>query len=201
MCKFCWADRNAAEAFEFLCRNTQRLFCAAGEGRSLTCSCEPFEILAGANRVIPVPAGPPAQRLAMLAAFTARRDDLGTTHHDAGTMRMGDAIADAVTNDFGRIHDTTNCYVAGPALFPTIGSPNPMLTGVALGRRTGDLLNRNVLPVSGRCLMVRQPLSASGGSPDLLVAAWRISTGKWLATAMRGYAYSITRPKCLKILP
>ena len=107
---------------------------------------EPFEILASATSVIPVPAGPATQRLATLAAFTARRDDLGTTHHDAGTMRMGDTIADAVTNDFGRIHDTTNCYVAGPALFPTLGSPNPMLTGVALGRRTGDLLNRNVLP-------------------------------------------------------
>ena len=59
---------------------------------------------------------------------------------------MGDNIADAVTNDFGRIHDTTNCYIAGPALFPTSGSPNPMLTGVALGRRTGDLLNASVLP-------------------------------------------------------
>lgn len=107
---------------------------------------EPFEILASATSVIPVPAGSAAQRLTTLAAFKARRDDLGTTHHDAGTMRMGDTIADAVTNDFGRIHDTTNCYVAGPALFPTIGSPNPMLTGVALGRRTGDLLNHNVLP-------------------------------------------------------
>jgi len=107
---------------------------------------EPFEILASATRIIPVPAGSVAQRLQTLAAFRARRDDLGTTHHDAGTMRMGDDIADAVTNDFGRIHDTANCYVAGPALFPTIGSPNPMLTGVALGRRTGDLLNRHVLP-------------------------------------------------------
>ena len=86
---------------------------------------EPFDILAGANPVIPVPAGTQAQRLAALAAFKGRRDDLGTTHHDAGTMRMGDNIADAVTNDFGRIHDTTNCYVAGPALFPTVGSPNP----------------------------------------------------------------------------
>ena len=105
---------------------------------------EPFEILAGAG-VVPVPAGTAAQRLAALAAFKNRRDDLGTTHHDAGTMRMGDTIADAVTNDFGRIHDTTNCYVACPALFPSSGSPNPMLTGVALGRRAGDLLNRNVL--------------------------------------------------------
>jgi hypothetical protein len=107
---------------------------------------EPFEILASGTTVIPVPAGTLAQRLATLASFKNRRDDLGTTHHDAGTMRMGDNIADAVTNDFGRIHDTTNCYVAGPALFPTTGSPNPMLTGVALGRRTGDLLNASVLP-------------------------------------------------------
>ena len=61
-------------------------------------------------------------------------------------MRMGDNVADSVTNDFGRIHDVTNAYVAGPALFPTVGSPNPMLTGVALGRRTGDLLSANVFP-------------------------------------------------------
>jgi len=107
---------------------------------------ERFDILASATRVIPVPAGTKAQRLAVLAAFKGRRDDLGTTHHDAGTMRMGDNIADSVTNDFGRIHDTTNCYVAGPALFPTVGSPNPMLTSVALGRRTAFLLNENVLP-------------------------------------------------------
>jgi hypothetical protein len=107
---------------------------------------EPFEILPNAASAIPVDAGTKAQRLATLAAFKNRRDDLGTTHHDAGTMRMGDNVADSVTNDFGRIHDTTNCYIAGPALFPTVGSPNPMLTGVALGRRTGDLLNGNVLP-------------------------------------------------------
>ena len=107
---------------------------------------QPFDILPNANSSIPVPAGTTAQRLAALAAFKNRRDDLGTTHHDAGTMRMGDVIADAVTNDFGRIHDTTNCYIGGPALFPTVGSPNPMLTGVALGRRTGDLLNSQVLP-------------------------------------------------------
>jgi choline dehydrogenase-like flavoprotein len=108
---------------------------------------EPFEILPNNASAIPVNAGTRAQRLAALKTFKNRRDDLGTTHHDAGTMRMGDNIASSVTNDYGRIHDTTNCYVAGPALFPTIGSPNPMLTGVALARRTADLLNTNVLPV------------------------------------------------------
>jgi hypothetical protein len=66
------------------------------------------------------------------------------------------------TNDFGRIHDTTNCYIAGPALFPTTGSPNPMLTGVALGRRTGDLLNANVLPGPDP---VVSPLSEAGFRP------------------------------------
>ena len=107
---------------------------------------EPFDILASATHVISVPAGTKAQRLAALAAFKDRRDDLGTTHHDAGTMRMGDNVADSVTNDFGRVHDVANCYVAGPALFPTVGSPNPMLTSVALGRRTAFLLNETVLP-------------------------------------------------------
>src|SRR4029077_7324933 len=38
---------------------------------------EPFDILAGANRVIHVPAGTRAARLAALAAFKDRRDDLG----------------------------------------------------------------------------------------------------------------------------
>ena len=108
---------------------------------------EPFDILAG-NRTLPVAIGTRAQRLAALAAFKGRRDDLGTTHHDAGTLRMGDNVADSVTNDVGRIHDTTNCYVAGPALFPTVGSPNPMLTGVALGRRSAGLLADSVLPKS-----------------------------------------------------
>ena len=61
---------------------------------------------------------------------------------------MGDNVADSVTNDVGRIHDTTNCYVAGPALFPTVGSPNPMLTGVALSRRSAGLLADSVLPKS-----------------------------------------------------
>ena len=117
---------------------------------------EPFDILAGSrivaskrlpsNSTLPVAAGTRAQRLAALAAFKDRRDDLGTTHHDAGTLRMGDNKADSVTNEFGRIHDTTNCYVAGSALFPTVGSPNPMLTGVALGRRSAGLLAAAVLP-------------------------------------------------------
>lgn len=67
-------------------------------------------------------------------------DGLGTTHHEAGPLWMGTDPARSVTDPNGRFHFTDNLYAAGPALFPSIGSPNPMLTGIALARRTGDLI-------------------------------------------------------------
>lgn len=66
------------------------------------------------------------------------RDGLGTTHHETGTLWMGTDAAKSVTDPDGRFHFTENLYAAGPCLFPSIGSPNPMLTGIALARRTGD---------------------------------------------------------------
>jgi choline dehydrogenase-like flavoprotein len=69
-----------------------------------------------------------------------RRDGLGTTHHEAGTLWMGIDPATSVASPEGRLHFTDNVYAAGPCLFPSIGSPNPMLTGIALARRTGDLI-------------------------------------------------------------
>lgn len=67
-----------------------------------------------------------------------RRDGLGTTHHEAGTLRMGNDPNTSVTDAEGRFHQITNAYALAPALFPTVGSPNPMLTGIALTRRMGD---------------------------------------------------------------
>ena len=69
-----------------------------------------------------------------------RRDPLGSTHHEAGTLRMGDDPTLSVTDPNCRFHGIKNAFVASPALFPTIGSPNPMLTGIALARRLGDHL-------------------------------------------------------------
>jgi choline dehydrogenase-like flavoprotein len=63
------------------------------------------------------------------------RDGLGTTHHEAGTLRMGIDPTAAVTTPNGRFHHVVNAYAIGPALLPTTGSPNPMLSGVALARR------------------------------------------------------------------
>src|SRR5262245_18962113 len=68
------------------------------------------------------------------------RDGLGTTHHESGTLRMGVSPAQSVTTPNGRFAQIVNAYVAGPALLPTMGSPNPMLSGVALARRLADHL-------------------------------------------------------------
>jgi choline dehydrogenase-like flavoprotein len=75
------------------------------------------------------------------------RDGLGTTHHEAGTLWMGANQNDSVTNADGRFHHITNAYVAGPALFPTLGSANPSLAGISLARRTALAIVRASLPL------------------------------------------------------
>jgi len=52
---------------------------------------------------------------------------------------MGDGL-DSVTDANCKFRQVTNAYVAALALLPTIGPPNPMLTGIALARRLGDHL-------------------------------------------------------------
>lgn len=82
----------------------------------------------------------PAADLKLLVPYKpvwngGRRDGMGTTHHEAGPLWMGDDPDTSVTNANARFHFVENAHVAGPALFPTVGSPNPMLAGVALSRR------------------------------------------------------------------
>jgi hypothetical protein len=75
------------------------------------------------------------------------QDGLGTTHHEAGTLFMGRPES-SVTDINGRFHDVTNAYVAGPALFPTLGSANPSLTALTLARRTADTIVAAASPAS-----------------------------------------------------
>ena len=67
------------------------------------------------------------------------RNNIGTTHHEAGTLWMG-SPGQSVTDSFGKFHHLANAYVAGPALFPVIGSANPSLTATTLARRTADAI-------------------------------------------------------------
>jgi choline dehydrogenase-like flavoprotein len=82
--------------------------------------------------------GQPMQLIQSGPGGVPAHDGLGTTHHETGTLWMGTDPTKSVTDPAGRLHHTENLYAAGPCLFPSIGSPNPMLTGIALARRTGD---------------------------------------------------------------
>jgi choline dehydrogenase-like flavoprotein len=67
-----------------------------------------------------------------------RRDALSSTHHESGTLWMGDDPTSSVTDGMGRFHEVRNLFALGPCLLPTMGSPNPVLSGLALSRRAAD---------------------------------------------------------------
>ncbi|HEX7183971.1 MAG TPA: family 16 glycoside hydrolase [Thermoanaerobaculia bacterium] len=94
-----------------------------------------YEVMTGSGFAA-VAAGQPAKSVLPFAA--PRRDVLGTTHHETGTLWMGEDPTRSVTDLDGRFHHVANAYALGPCLFPTIGSPNPMLTGVAMARRMAE---------------------------------------------------------------
>jgi choline dehydrogenase-like flavoprotein len=75
------------------------------------------------------------------------RDGIGTTHHEAGTLFMG-APGSSITDAEGRFHTVRNAYVAGPALFPTLGSANPSLTAFALTRKTAQAIVTRARPAA-----------------------------------------------------
>ena len=106
---------------------------------------QPYEVLTGAG-FQPVAAG---QSALTVSPRQNRRDGLGTTHHEAGTLAMGQDPTLSVTNADARFHRVPNLYAAGPCLFPTVGSPNPMLTGTALARRLADHLAAPFVPDAG----------------------------------------------------
>ncbi|MGE5306552.1 MAG: family 16 glycoside hydrolase [Alphaproteobacteria bacterium] len=112
--------------------------------------------------------GQPTQVIQGNSDATPARDGLGTTHHETGTLWMGTDPSKSVTDDGGRFHHTENLYAAGPCLFPSIGSPNPMLTGMATARRTGDRI------------MTPAPFVADAGFEALFdgtaLGDWKMST-------------------------
>jgi hypothetical protein len=75
------------------------------------------------------------------------RDGLGTTHHEAGTLWMGNDPNTSITDLDGRFHHIQNAYVAGPAIFPTLGSANPSLTALTLCRKTASAIIKELKPV------------------------------------------------------
>jgi hypothetical protein len=96
--------------------------------------------------VFDLPQGPAKQIFVLQSAeaastklpFEKRRAGLGTTHHEAGTLRKGMDPNDSVTNVDGRFHDVANTYVAGPAYFPD--RARPIRCSQALRSRGGSAI-------------------------------------------------------------
>ena len=51
---------------------------------------------------------------------------------------MGDDPATSVTDAVGRFHHINNAYACDQSIFPTVGSVNPVLTGLTLASRLAD---------------------------------------------------------------
>jgi choline dehydrogenase-like flavoprotein len=70
-------------------------------------------------------------------AFMASFDD---ANHHMGMARMSvDASSGVVDADL-RVHGSRNLYVAGAAVYPSTGFPNPTFTAMALGLRLSAAL-------------------------------------------------------------
>lgn len=67
--------------------------------------------------------------------FPPWRRGLGSTYHESGTLWMGGDATSSVTDVAGRFHHVSNAYVCDQSAFPTVGSANPVLTGLCLARR------------------------------------------------------------------
>jgi hypothetical protein len=69
-------------------------------------------------------------------------------YHPAGTTRMSADPADGVVDVNLKVHGTSNVYVAGSSVFPSMGAANPTFTAMALALRlahhidTGPLRDR-----------------------------------------------------------
>ena len=88
----------------------------------------PFELLTenGPIRLTSV------DKLSEVLPYPLRRIGVGTTHHEAGTLKMGNNPRTSVTDANGRFHYVPNVFAVGPSLFPSSGDANPVLTGIAL---------------------------------------------------------------------
>ncbi|MGO9988385.1 MAG: GMC oxidoreductase [Steroidobacteraceae bacterium] len=63
-------------------------------------------------------------------------------YHPAGTTRMSANPQDGVVDPDLRVHGTSNTYVVGTAVFPSIGAANPTFTAMALGLRSAAFIDR-----------------------------------------------------------
>lgn len=75
--------------------------------------------------------------------------------HHMGTARMHHSPRHGVADADCQVHEISNLFLGGSALFPTGGHSNPTLTLIALGLRLGDKLKRDLVRSAGAVEIVR----------------------------------------------
>ncbi len=60
--------------------------------------------------------------------------------HQMGSCRMGKDRATSVANPWGELHDTSGVWIGDGSAFPTAPGTNPMLSIMALARRTAEAI-------------------------------------------------------------
>jgi choline dehydrogenase-like flavoprotein len=79
-----------------------------------------------------------------------KRDPLGSTYHEGGTLWMGADSSTSVTDPNGCFHHVSNAYCADQALFVTVGSVNPTLTGLTPARKVSEAVVARARSASAR---------------------------------------------------
>lgn len=89
------------------------------------------------ERLTGLPTGAAGSRdpAAPVELIAENKDRIGTTFHDSGTLWLGADPAASVTDVNGRFHHVANAACVDQAIFPTVGSANPVPTGLALARK------------------------------------------------------------------
>jgi choline dehydrogenase-like flavoprotein len=60
--------------------------------------------------------------------------------HQMGTCRMGSDPQTSVANPYGELHDVPGVWIGDASAFPTASGTNPMITIMALARRTAEAI-------------------------------------------------------------
>ena len=58
-----------------------------------------------------------------------------------GSARMGNDPKMSVADPWGELHDTPGVWIGDASAFPTASGTNPMITVMALARRTAGAMN------------------------------------------------------------
>jgi choline dehydrogenase-like flavoprotein len=69
--------------------------------------------------------------------------------HQMGTCRMGKDARTSVADPFGQLHDTKGVWIGDASAFPTSSGTNPMISIMALARRTAEAIAAEHKPAAG----------------------------------------------------